>query len=583
MSRTQHKLSESLLSDLGNYVDISAPSWGPDSSSFEVACYRLRDSLLKKFNNDPDPTDDACKAALEKFLAVNARCRSWELKINYEYQAEILGLLKQELYDFWHGSDDEGPVVYDYGDLYRSGGVGPGASVGARGTDFYSKFYSKPHSCTSRVADVWQILINKRSAVFFDDDQESVDVSIVNHSVLSFVNKNVDIARTICTEPLGNMWLQLGLGRLIEKRLASQFGIRMDTQPDVNRALALRASLDDSLATIDLESASDSLANRMLEQVLPRGMYHILQFLRSPSCLLPDKQLCPLEMVSTMGNGFTFPLQTLLFSSVVRAVYRFLGIAPLSRGATTNRNWAVFGDDIICLSGQPVRLVTNILAMLGFKVNDAKSYVEGPFRESCGVDGHLGVNVRPVYVKHLRSLQDHFVAVNRLAAWCSEWGALLPCTFRYLLSKMRSNPRHSVSDTVIRYAVPLDLPLDAGLLVPLSCCSPRSVAGVPGLRRYTRSVPVRKGWRVEGAAFAGPDCPLRFSPRGLELAFIGGYLRGQKCTVRQRETSYVTKREVTPNWDYSSLPQPPFVPFWGRERVTRLVSVWTGITSPSLL
>jgi hypothetical protein len=180
-------------------------------------------------------------------------------------------------------------------------------------------------------------------------------VRLVDHSKYSFVNKTTTIARGICTEPSINMWMQLGMGSVLEDRIRSVFGIDLSFQPNVNRALARRGSFG-GLSTIDLESASDSMGMKMLREVLPRGMLSMLEFLRCPRTKLPSGELVDLNMVSTMGNGFTFPLQTLLFASVVKTVYHYLGIPMKRDGFVEDRNFGVFGDDIIVETRAPCHL-----------------------------------------------------------------------------------------------------------------------------------------------------------------------------------------------------------------------------------
>jgi hypothetical protein len=60
----------------------------------------------------------------------------------------------------------------------------------------------------------------------------------------------------------------------------------------------------------------------------------------------------------------------------------------------------VFGDDIILPTPRYAQLCL-VMDALQLKVNVAKSYVNGSFRESCGTDGYLGYDVTPVKPKVL--------------------------------------------------------------------------------------------------------------------------------------------------------------------------------------
>jgi len=60
----------------------------------------------------------------------------------------------------------------------------------------------------------------------------------------------------------------------------------------------------------------------------------------------------------------------------------------------------VFGDDLIVPSDY-VHQVIGALESADLKVNVNKSFVDGYFRESCGVDAFKGVNVTPTRIKKL--------------------------------------------------------------------------------------------------------------------------------------------------------------------------------------
>jgi hypothetical protein len=267
--------------------------------------------------------------------------------------------------------------------------------------------------------------------------------------------------------------------------------------------------------------------------------------LRSPSTSLPNGSIVDLNMVSTMGNGFTFPLMTSLLSCAVSAVYKYLGIPIKYRERRWYlRNFAVFGDDII-VDKRVSRHVIHLLTLMGFVVNSEKTYVEGPFRESCGVDVFLGTDVRPVYIKQLRTLQDAFVAINSLNYWTCKSGIPL----RNLVQLIRSR-FHQVDE----FAVPPDEGLDAGLHLPeCFALTGRNTKRVKrGGYRYTMFRPAFAGYEIlaDDFAIAKAQCELPFNPRGLEIAFIAGAVRGYRVSVRQTRTRYITKRRYSPNWGF---------------------------------
>jgi len=524
--------------------------------------------MLKKFNNSQDPSDTACEAALKKFLAVNERMKDWSFAPSHDWEAELLNEFKNEVESFWYvDSRRTEPLIEDLLPVFYAGRTGPGASLLASGMDLYRKLFSSTLTATLGVPEVWELCV-ARCPQFTDaysDPSWFGGTQTVAQNKLSFVNKTVQIARSICTEPTLNMWFQLGIGEILHSRLRRKYGIDFGIQPEVNTRLAELGSLHDQLVTIDLESASDSLSLGMLRWALPKSFMALLERFRSPASSLPDGRSVKLNMVSTMGNGFTFPLQTMVFSSAVRATYAYLRKQGLQvpackfnfdktlklRAHLDTCNASVFGDDIIVHKSVSRHLV-RLLNLLGFVVNSTKSYVEGPFRESCGADFFNGHNVRPVFIKQLRTLQDSFVAVNGLLRWSSNHEVALPNTIRYILQCFPA---------ARKCIVPLDEDDSAGLQLPRACSEStvRSIPGTCGLMRYMASRPSFYGYRVDGERRELHRAEgAHFNPRGLEIAFIHGSIRGYRVSLRQRETRYITKRKVTPSWDFLPPQRRPY-------------------------
>jgi hypothetical protein len=104
------------------------------------------------------------------------------------------------------------------------------------------------------------------------------------------------------------------------------------------------------------------------------------------------KRFITLEKFSSMGNGFTFELETLIFKALVRGIADYCGLEDDS---------ICYGDDITC-NPSLARAVTHYFPLFGLTPNVDKSYVDGPFREACGGDYRLGVDVRPYFLRGLR-------------------------------------------------------------------------------------------------------------------------------------------------------------------------------------
>jgi hypothetical protein len=108
---------------------------------------------------------------------------------------------------------------------------------------------------------------------------------------------------------------------------------------------------------------------------------------------LVDGKWHRLEKFSSMGNGYTFELETCVFACLIAACLQLKG-----RAGVLGHDFFVYGDDLIVPS-DTAKLVIDTLAWVGFKVNSDKSFTDGSFRESCGGDYLRGEPVRAFYLK----------------------------------------------------------------------------------------------------------------------------------------------------------------------------------------
>ncbi|DAD50891.1 TPA_asm: RNA-directed RNA polymerase [ssRNA phage SRR5467090_2] len=234
---------------------------------------------------------------------------------------------------------------------------------------------------------------------------------IVQSSVLFTVPKKTEIDRVACKEPEGNALLQRSVGIAIRQRLR-KVGINLLDQTR-NQDLAKRA-VNEGLATIDLSSASDTVSTRVVEMLLPFDWWSLLSDLRVESTVLPDNRVLSLDLFSSMGNGFTFELESLIFWALATAVKRIGGY----RGEIS-----VFGDDIIVPQTMARRFM-RVLSLFGFVPNKKKTHVSGPFFESCGRHYWCGLDITPFYFrKAVTTLPEMINILNRLLEWDGrEWG-----------------------------------------------------------------------------------------------------------------------------------------------------------------
>lgn len=227
-----------------------------------------------------------------------------------------------------------------------------------------------------------------------DGTASLVDV-LITPDVVEFVPKNAKTMRVITKGGSLSMMVQLALGDHISQNLAA-FGVDLTNQA-TNKRLACQSSIDGLLATVDLSSASDTIAWRLVSHLLPYEWYLALDACRSSTAIL-DGKLIRLEKFASMGNGFTFALESLIFWA-------------LSSSCTSDDYASVYGDDII-VETACIPLLQRVFTTCGFTINMEKSYWAGPFRESCGGDYLLGIDIRPYYQKKLISGEELFKIHN---------------------------------------------------------------------------------------------------------------------------------------------------------------------------
>jgi hypothetical protein len=213
-------------------------------------------------------------------------------------------------------------------------------------------------------------------------------ITVIPGSRLAFVPKTAKTDRPINIEPGLNKVLQKGFGTVIRRRMKRK-GIHLNRNPEKHQILARKGSIDGSLATIDLSSASDTISYEIVKELLPYQWFDALNDLRCEQYSI-ENNWYDFQKFSAMGNGYTFELESLLFYALAYASCKELELPT--------EHVSVYGDDIIVPS-EAYMLLTDILTHCGFSVNKEKSFGSGPFRESCGGDFFSGYSCRAFYVK----------------------------------------------------------------------------------------------------------------------------------------------------------------------------------------
>lgn len=171
-----------------------------------------------------------------------------------------------------------------------------------------------------------------------------------------------------------------------------------------NRLMSVNSSITREGATLDLSEASDRVSTRHVESLVSRWplLKEALMVTRSTTAKVPGFGVVPLAKYASMGSALCFPIEAMVFLTAI-----YLGIEkglnrPLTRKDVFKLRGKVrvYGDDII-VPIDTVRDVISTLELLGFKVNEHKSFWNGKFRESCGADYYDGMDVTPIRVRRL--------------------------------------------------------------------------------------------------------------------------------------------------------------------------------------
>jgi len=218
--------------------------------------------------------------------------------------------------------------------------------------------------------------------------------------------------RVISCEPAEMMFIQQGLMRklyeIVESHPLSRGQINF-TDQSINNSLAKLASEKNHLATIDLTDASDRVSLSLVRQVFPENWVKCLEACRSEETTLPDGSVVKLNKFAPMGSSCCFPVEALVFwASAQAAIHmnqvRMMNREGLNLTAISTCPVYVYGDDIITPSNY-AGVVVRGLERIGLAVSPNKTFVDGPFRESCGGDYHKGYDVTPVRMRKIPSIQ----------------------------------------------------------------------------------------------------------------------------------------------------------------------------------
>ncbi len=252
---------------------------------------------------------------------------------------------------------------------------------------------------------------------FIDPDAEQ-PVRVIS------VPKTLKSPRIIALEPTCVQYTQQSLLELlvpsIEKHPITKGAVNF-TRQSFNRDLARLSSRGSSVyATLDLSEASDRVSSALVYDMLSSVpiLRDAIMACRSTKADVPGHGVIPLSKFASMGSALCFPIESMFFYTLIMlAMHEAQNIRPSKTSVKTlKKGVRVYGDDLIV----PVDMVHSIIAILqafGLKVNESKSFWNGKFRESCGMDAYDGQCVTPTYVRLVPPSDRRHV--HEIVSWVS--------------------------------------------------------------------------------------------------------------------------------------------------------------------
>jgi len=408
---TPVSLACSILASNGEYEQLVRKGVNPLNYTHSADFYADYSAvkLLSKFPDLPTGIDRRL-AAMKKFIEAEVLCRETNERFR-DLSGHGVSQLVQRVLD--RARQVIQRILGDVPSLEQLDfRFGPGASYGVRGeTSVYNKVTSTLE-CTYAFQPLLSEFLGEFPGWISQDWRE---VALVSGSELTFVPKDAKTDRPICIEPLLNGLYQKGVGSWLRNRL-KRFGIDLNDQ-SVNQRLAQKA-FTERLSTVDFSSASDTIAHNLVLDLLPIDWFEFLDIARCPRYFVEGKWY-NFHKFTSMGNAYTFELETLIFFGLAFACCQELGI-----DFVTGVNLSVYGDDVI-IPRDCFDLFQEVTVACGFLINTEKSFTDGLFFESCGHDYFSGDFVRPFLLKReLNTLTAAFYATNTTLRLSKRLGAV---------------------------------------------------------------------------------------------------------------------------------------------------------------
>lgn len=345
----------------------------------------------------PKEADLVLKESIQKFFDVNRRCRLYNHSNGHHWLEdavrEKLAIMLREFNQFY---EDEKQVV-----RFSSGVCADGPSLKDK---LYAYTYAHPDNMLmgERPLDA---LVHQAKAIRGTENackvsgprkegQDKWDATFI--VAPQGVPKTLKAYRIICPEPAYAAAEKQAILRALRAAFSQapkKYQRFREKDQDLNRELAFVGSRDGSFATIDKSSASDSIAASLMARVLPNDVwkaiypFYVDWFKRGDVLVHKD-------MAFSSGDPLCFFLEGCLFSALEMVAEDLQNFGTAKR--IRQYKGCAFGDDVI-VPVDAFATYCELAGLLGFMINDDKSFAIGGFRESCGRDYYFGMEVTSKY------------------------------------------------------------------------------------------------------------------------------------------------------------------------------------------
>lgn len=334
---------------------------------------------------------------LSRFFKTEETCKTWMVDRRNPVSRLARTITRKTLVRFG----------FDCDSIHGLGRHGPGAVLGGERLADKNAFDSIPSDLYLSygeeffLANLGYVADNARRSTYNKGPRHVI-------SRLTLVPKDWKGPRGVFVSPKEAVFVQLAQdARFREIADATWFGDCWDYSNQApSQELAAIGSATRMWDTLDLSDASDRIPLSLVSWLFHRADYLSLARSRPSYVLLPNsRKPYKLSMFAPMGDGKTFSALTWIVAVLTMAALLEqdgwnVTVAPdnetLRRYA---KKFRVFGDDI-AVEHKYFNAVVRALEAHNLVINKSKSFSNGLFRESCGVDAFNGRDITPVRLRN---------------------------------------------------------------------------------------------------------------------------------------------------------------------------------------